>query len=446
MSGPKVIDIKALRRQQQRAAAKQLRQLHALVESCLSMHEADPATAGVLRERSAALIERVGVLQAAEQWGSVLKEVSAHREFFVSEEQHLRRTQATRRAAALRHELHLRQTSARINAELRALPAATPGLSSVLDDLDRHRPEAIPRALDILAASRTAVGNSALRDAAAAFLDSAAETYPMPAGPPDPEEIRIARCCGLLAEMDGADQLAWHEKAAIVAASTGDERALRLDSLVLELTSHLKARQVHAAALADMRELVEDYAGVEGAKADEWRARLAASGGTSQLQALAIEARAWLEQDAADRDTQEQRAAVIRALSVLGYEVREGLATAWAENGSVVIHKPNDTLYGVELAAPRAGTAIQARVVAGGSQSRTALRDREAEQTWCGEFARLQALLADDGFQVQLLRAQPAGSVPVKTAAPALSGVERDRTLGKTVLARQAPQGQKERP
>ena len=117
----------------------------------------------------------------------------------------------------------------------------------------------------------------------------------------------------------------------------------------------------------------------------------------------------------------------------LGYEVREGMATAWTEEGRVVVHKPGESVYGVELSAPSVGNALQVRVVAKGEVSRSQQRDKEVEETWCGEFSRLRALLAEEGFPTELKQAHAPGEVAIKTIAGGESKAEQERNRqGKT--------------
>ena len=47
-----------------------------------------------------------------------------------------------------------------------------------------------------------------------------------------------------------------------------------------------------------------------------------------------------------------RRRAVLGGLAKLGYEVRETMATAWANDGRLVLRKPNANDYGIELERP----------------------------------------------------------------------------------------------
>ena len=59
---------------------------------------------------------------------------------------------------------------------------------------------------------------------------------------------------------------------------------------------------------------------------------------------------------------------------------------------------------------------MQVRAVAfGNSESaRDPVRDRDMETIWCGEFGRLQALVAQNGGSIEIERALDVGSVPLK--------------------------------
>ena len=95
-------------------------------------------------------------------------------------------------------------------------------------------------------------------------------------------------------------------------------------------------------------------------------------------------------------------------------------------------------LYGVEFSAPAAGTAFQTRVVAVGEQQRSSQRDREVEETWCSEFARLRALLAEGGCETNLAQAHQPGAIPIKTVASREANIARNRVIEGENLSRPA--------
>ena len=121
----------------------------------------------------------------------------------------------------------------------------------------------------------------------------------------------------------------------------------------------------------------------------------------------------------------------MRALAAAGYEVREGMAVAWAEKGRLVLRKPNESSYGIEVSAPPNGNAVQTRVVAIANLPRDPQRDFEVEETWCDDFEKARSALNDSGFVASLIQAQPSGTVPLKTVAdfPLNSDEHREKPL-----------------
>ena len=111
-----------------------------------------------------------------------------------------------------------------------------------------------------------------------------------------------------------------------------------------------------------------------------------------------------------------RREAILKGLAELGYEVRENMATAWAEDGRIVIQKPNERGYGVELGSVADAEKFQIQLVSL-EQSNEAAKlssDRDRETIWCSEFSRLHALLEKAGSELIIEKAIPAGVKPLK--------------------------------
>ncbi|MBW6266652.1 hypothetical protein KZ859_29945, partial [Pseudomonas aeruginosa] len=114
----------------------------------------------------------------------------------------------------------------------------------------------------------------------------------------------------------------------------------------------------------------------------------------------------------------------LQGLASLGYEVREGMATAWAQTGRVVLRKPATPGYGLEVGGKADNGRLQLRAVALNA-NRDSQRDRDIETLWCGEFQRLQALLAAQGGELSVERALGVGEVALKEI-----GEEQQREMG----------------
>jgi hypothetical protein len=129
------------------------------------------------------------------------------------------------------------------------------------------------------------------------------------------------------------------------------------------------------------------------------------------------DAGAAIERAQAELAAAARRKAILGGLAALGYEVREGMATAWTRSGRLVVKKPNATDYGVEAAAPEDASRLQVRLVGAvnPASARNPVRDRDQEAMWCSEFGKLGELVAAAGGDVVIERALAVGAQPVKT-------------------------------
>lgn len=444
MSGPKVVNIEAVRRQQRRECNELLRQLSQAVEDCLRFQKPEDQTRGGFESGAIALLDRLRAMGETEQWGNLRAEAAAQRDFYGAEAERLYQRAADERSTALRSEQNLRIAAEQALKGLRTLTpsaerdAAIQSLSIASDKAAVQA--AVIQATDLLAIHRRereqADDSAHLRELATAYAtpeDAGAPAHVIPAAGRDPEAVRLDNLCALVGKLETFEPTAstglWRRKLHEVAAADSDNRSRLLDSLGLELTTELRQCRVRRDAIRAAEALRSDLAPHHSAEASAWHERvstaLSSQAPPEQLMETVTTARRWLDEENAREDAREQREAVLKALGALGYEVREGMAAAWTEEGRVVVHKPSDAVYGVELSAPASGPAFQVRVVAAESQSRTKQRDLEVEQTWCGEFARLQTMLSDNGFRTTLAHAQVPGAVPVKTVQSSGSAKER---------------------
>ena len=195
-------------------------------------------------------------------------------------------------------------------------------------------------------------------------------------------------------------------------------RNLLLDSLVLELAAASAAfaqRRVQLERLQDVASRLAALDPVDPAPL------LAQVGACSTDTALPLLTALTLQCDTALASHQQalaavsRRQAVLDGLASLGYEVREGMATAWQDKGAVVLKKAATPGYGVEVGGQADGGRLQVRAVALAAD-RDRSRDRDIETLWCGEFGRLQALLHGQGTELVVERALGVGEVPLKEA------------------------------
>ena len=221
---------------------------------------------------------------------------------------------------------------------------------------------------------------------------------------------------------------------AIAAETSYAQRALLTDSLMIDLARHRQERVDLAASAAKLRQARAVLGALDAPEAAAMAQRvervIAKHGHDDRL---ADKALVLVETLMGQRAAHARRRAVLEGLAAMGYEVREGMATALAEKGRIVVRKPAATDYGIELGAPQGAARLQVRVVRDATSIADAGRDHAAETVWCAELERLRALLAAGGNELSVERATEPGIEPVKTVtfldAPARSGAALPSTL-----------------
>ena len=194
------------------------------------------------------------------------------------------------------------------------------------------------------------------------------------------------------------------------------QRNLLLDSLVIDLASATHAFQQVRERLEQLDDLASALHAVLAEREAALLAEIAACTAADpliQLDALIARTQAVLDAHAQALAAQARREAVLQGLASLGYEVREGMATGWAETGRVVLRKPATPGYGVEVGGRADHARLQVRAVAFDPE-RDKGRDRDIETLWCGDFQRLQALLGEQGDALLIEQARAVGEVPLK--------------------------------
>ncbi|UZD97784.1 hypothetical protein LOY64_12560 [Pseudomonas corrugata] len=212
-------------------------------------------------------------------------------------------------------------------------------------------------------------------------------------------------------------------------------RNLLLDSLVLDLAAATRNYQRQRECLEQLQDLaseIETYTGIEHATLLEHIGACTTDTELSAMTGLIEQCKTLIAFHLQDQAALARREAVLGGLASLGYEVREGMATAWAETGKVVLRKTATPGYGVEVGGKADNGRLQVRAIAL-SSDRDKARDRDIETIWCGEFQRLQALLKDKGSELLIERALSVGEVPLKETNISEPGVETIAAQQKTL-------------
>jgi hypothetical protein len=199
-----------------------------------------------------------------------------------------------------------------------------------------------------------------------------------------------------------------------------ERRRLLEDSLLLDVSAALSHYRKAEETRASLLEVDAELAAVGGPAALDLRARTRSVLSDASLTGavgLLEQARTLIEASVAETAAISRRKAVLTGLAGLGYEVRAGMETAWAQEGRIVVAKPGVTDYGVELGGPADASRLQVKVVGAERplSPRSPQRDTEQEQLWCSEVDDLIASLDRNGTELIIERALAVGAQSMKS-------------------------------
>ena len=221
--------------------------------------------------------------------------------------------------------------------------------------------------------------------------------------------------------------------ASISKESSANQRSLLTDSLILDLVSHSNARKMKDNTITSLREIRSELHRLKSKQAKDLEALLTKAIDSEDLSSskqLYDKGILLIEEETKAMAGEFRRNAVLKGLSELGYEIRENMATAWTEHGRIVVRKPNEKGYGVELGAVEGAERMQVQLVSFKQSTDTSkgCQDRDRETIWCSEFSRLQSLLEKSGTSLYIEKALPVGVKPLKQVQEPSTIVERSRS------------------
>lgn len=199
------------------------------------------------------------------------------------------------------------------------------------------------------------------------------------------------------------------------------QQNLLLDSLILDLAADLEVTRTYRSAMIELRALAADLH-AHDLTTTTLLERIETCKPLMPLQAiteLTDECKTLIFQARQRKEAEARRKVILQGLAQLGYEINEGMETAWATDGRVVAKKPALPGYGVEIGGNAQNGRLQVRAVAL-EADRDISRDKDVETIWCGEFSKLQGLLAEHGDNLAIERALGVGVVPLKVVAETL--------------------------
>ena len=235
------------------------------------------------------------------------------------------------------------------------------------------------------------------------------------------EDTSLLRVDGFLGELKGLgiDPSRFSARISSLELESPARRTLLADSLLLDLATAVKNGREQTRLQSDLRARYAELSEMKSPEAASLRSEIGQNlSMVSAVNVAALIQRAdfLIETEVQSMAAEERRRTVLEGLAALGYEVSEGMATAWVEGGRVILRKAANPGYGVELSGGSKSDLLQVRAVAFGNSAdaRDTTRDRDIETIWCGEFTRLQSLVAKDGGSLAIEHARPIGQFPLK--------------------------------
>lgn len=422
MSGPKVVrivtreEIQALCNAELARLDSALGQWVRLAEEAGGLTQDEQESAKRRRDELAALI-------AADRFLDFQKGAGREIAFLASDSQMRLARIAERRAAAAATARRQRQAASALMSTLRAKGITiSDELAGRLRAVAEGKDDQAAMAQGFAALSPSNDGGAQERKRLAALhreegivpsLEEWIRSQPLQA-----DEARLMKVDRRLAEIEALGPSEPRLLAARGAAEneTDDKRrALLLDSLELDLAGGIAAAKARAALDAELSQSLSALKFLSIAAHEELAERRAALGTVDALAPLLEEVKAAIEDARSSIAARARRDAVLGALSGLGYEVTEGMETAWANDGQVVLRSAARPDYGVEINGQT--ERLQMRPVAfeeGDAAVPDQARDRDAETIWCGEVGALQAALGRSGGELEIVKARAIGEVPLK--------------------------------
>jgi hypothetical protein len=244
------------------------------------------------------------------------------------------------------------------------------------------------------------------------------------------DDGRLTSVDGLIAELhsldDASAEMFEQRMATVSAESSPARKRLLVDSFIADLAAATRTARDKCRVLAQLREQLAEVGRFTSnparALAADMEAALAASD-TSRAESLLPAATALVTAEIGRISADARRSAILHGLSSLGYEVREGMATAFAKGEAIVMRHANTPGFGLEVSGPPEAQRLQMRVVAFSASGtpRDTSRDRDIELQWCGSFDKLREVLAGTGADLDIERSVAAGALPLKVISGAPS-------------------------
>jgi hypothetical protein len=373
-------------------------------------------------------VESMRVLLARDGFLEIQKQVPAEIQFLNSDmDERLRRSVE----AAAEQRKSIRRLARSAESVAKALSAQGIPIEGALQAPQKATREELEKSISsaLTKLSRAASGNETSqrqRDLAASLgQEEERSTFlawltAQPPAPADPQIIAIETHLDELAALQPEAAAPFLQRLASLEAEPSDgRRRLLADSLALDIArakTEAKAYQQSRQALETIKATLERA--VSTSVAGVLASIDAALSGEREMEMTLQSARAFLVEIRKAEADAHRRNAFLSGLADLGYEVREGMETAWVVDGRVVLRSAKNPQYGVELGG-NPEKLVQVRTVAidGSDVPRSKTGDIAAETEFCGDFNSLRERLAHSGGAVTVVKALGIGTTDLKVVA-----------------------------
>lgn len=233
----------------------------------------------------------------------------------------------------------------------------------------------------------------------------------------------LATCERMVDELSALDQgtasAFYIRLAAIVEENREARQGLLIDSLVLDVSAAHKNAIFRMGITMNLEVIAAELSTladpVATAKAIEIASLLSQNAKIADLSASLQRSQQILDEVRARNAGFHRRSVLLSGLSQMGYEVHEGLETAWVRDGKITLRDKASPTYGVEVGGDPNGM-VQMRTVAFDvpGTARNAKEDVAAEESFCDAFVDLSADLAANGGRISVVKAVGVGVAPLK--------------------------------
>jgi len=428
MSGPKVVKI--ITREELIATCEgMIAALEASRARWLKIGQLNDVISEADASASAERIETIRALLSANRFEEVQKQVPAEITFL---EDDIRRRITKAADAVVKARISRRRTEATarsLGAKLRERGFAP---SEVLDSPEKRSPEelalAISKAFSVLAPSDGDRGLSERQIELARDLSTGETRQTLTewlgtqvGDNADPELIALERIVEELRTVDQEAATAFDRRVADIYREENPARKMllrdsfMLDASVARTDALLKAKLLMKLdAISSRLRATGDPAAL--ASAATIISAVETSTNRAALTELLATAEAVLVEAETRKAAEYRRKSLLTGLSKLGYEVHEGMETAWVRDGKVVLRNSASNIYGVEVGGtPENLVQIRAVAYDRPGANRTVEQDRAAETAFCDAFSSLQTELDENGGNIAIVRALGVGATPIKS-------------------------------